>query len=117
MYAGIAVLLLVALAAVAISWAFVVRKKTETQLRESEERYRTLFEQNPLPMWVYDLGTLSFLAVNEAAIRHYGYSREEFMAMRLTDIRPAEDVPALFQDLATTSPGGNEVHVRRHRKK
>ena len=47
----------------------------------SEHRYRMLFERNPLPMWVYDVETLAFLAVNDAAVRHYGYSREEFLAM------------------------------------
>ena len=45
-------------------------------LAVSEERYRLLFEANPLPMWVYDAKTLRFLAVNEAAVRHYGYTRD-----------------------------------------
>lgn len=53
-------------------------------------------------MWVYDLETLQFLEVNDAAIRHYGYSRDEFLAMRITDIRPPEDVPRLLEDLAQT---------------
>ena len=51
-----------------------------------------LFEASPLPMWVYDAETLAFLAVNDAAIRHYGYSRDEFLAMTIRDIRPPEDV-------------------------
>ncbi len=61
----------------------------------SEERYRFLFERNPFPMWVYDLETLRFLAVNEAAVRHYGYSRDDFQAMTLLDIRPEEEWPRL----------------------
>ncbi|HEX8155559.1 MAG TPA: PAS domain S-box protein, partial [Thermoanaerobaculia bacterium] len=48
--------------------------------------YRTLFEQHPQPMWVYDTERLTFLAVNAAAIRHYGYSAEEFAGLRVTDI-------------------------------
>ncbi len=67
----------------------------ERALRDSEERYRTLFDANPLPMWVYDVETLGFLAVNSAAVRRYGYTREDFLAMRITDIRPAEDIPKL----------------------
>src|SRR4029077_12288347 len=75
------------------------RKIAECELRESEERYRTLFESNPNPMWVYDLETLSFLAVNAAAVRHYGYSQGEFLTMTLKDIRPSEEVPRLMEDL------------------
>src|SRR5207248_1671265 len=57
--------------------------------------YRGLFESIPLPMWVYDFETLRFLAVNDAAVRQYGYSRDEFLAMTVADIRPPEDVSAL----------------------
>ena len=55
-----------------------------------------LFEASPMPMWVYDAETLAFLAVNDAAVRHYGYSRDEFLAMTIKDIRPPEDVPAML---------------------
>jgi PAS domain-containing protein len=55
-------------------------------LRESEDRYRQLFEGNPLPSWVYDLETLRFLTVNQAAVRCYGYAREEFLTMTIKDI-------------------------------
>src|SRR5688572_24470470 len=58
----------------------------QSQLAENEKRYRELFEGNPHPMWVYDPGTLQFLTVNPAAIARYGYSREEFLAMKITDI-------------------------------
>lgn len=60
----------------------------EIALKESEEKYRDLFQLSPMPMWVFDPDTLQFLKVNEAAIRHYGYSREEFQSMTIQDIRP-----------------------------
>ena len=71
------------------------RKRDEEALRRSEEQYRILFESNPQPMWVYDLDTLAFLAVNEAAIKHYGYSREAFLSMSLQDIYLVDDVTRL----------------------
>src|SRR5438477_3832403 len=67
------------------------RDAYETKLRASEDRYRLLFDHNPLPMWVYDVDTLEFLEVNSAAIRQYGYSRREFLDMRLTAIREPEE--------------------------
>lgn len=60
-------------------------------LRAGEARYRMLFDASPQPMWVYDLETLKFLAVNAAAVTQYGYTREQFLEMTLLDIRPAED--------------------------
>jgi PAS domain S-box-containing protein len=88
----------------------------EQALRESEQRYRTLFEANPHPMWVYDLETLAFLTVNDAATAHYGYSRSEFLEMTITQIRPAEDVEPLLQSVRDQA----EVHPPafwRHRRK
>jgi PAS domain S-box-containing protein len=93
------------------------RKRAEEELRNSEQRYRELFENNPHPMWFYDLETLEFLAVNNAAVRYYGYTREEFLQMTLKDIRPAEDIPILVQDLASFT---SQIHInskRRHKKK
>ncbi|MHB8709182.1 MAG: sensor histidine kinase, partial [Desulfuromonadales bacterium] len=87
------------------------------ELRRSEARYRTLFEANPHPMWVYDLETLAFLAVNDAAIAHYGYCREEFLAMTINELRPAEDVPKLLESLDLGKEGLDSVSVWRHRKK
>ncbi|HEV8370231.1 MAG TPA: PAS domain S-box protein [Pyrinomonadaceae bacterium] len=76
------------------------QKRDEDALRKSEEQYRVLFDRNPQPMWVYELQTLAFLAVNDAAVRHYGYSRERFLAMTVDAIHPHEDVPALVEELS-----------------
>lgn len=76
------------------------RKSSEAELHASAARYRRLFETNPLPMWIFDRQTLQFLAVNDAAIAHYGYSREQFLAMTIKAIRPPETVPALLESLA-----------------
>lgn len=73
------------------------QKLADGQLRESERRFRNLFESAPYPMWVYDLSSLKFLEVNQTAISLYGYSREEFLAMKITDIRPSEDVDRVMQ--------------------
>lgn len=72
------------------------QKLAELALEESEEKYRNLFNVSPTPMWVYDVETLRFLDVNEAAIKHYGYSKEEFLSMTLQDIRPWEEVEKLL---------------------
>lgn len=72
------------------------RREAEAILRSCEEQYRGLFEVNPSPMWVYDPKTLEFLEVNEAAVRKYGYSREEFLRSNLGDIRPTEGVVRLL---------------------
>ncbi len=65
------------------------------EAREADRRYRLLFDANPQPMWVFDVATLEFLAVNDAAIRRYGYSREEFLSMNIMDLQPADDSPGL----------------------
>lgn len=93
------------------------QKRAEEALMESEERYRLLFESNPQPMWVYDLSTLRFLAVNEAAIQHYGYTREEFLSMTIKDIRPPEDVPRLLENVANVRDGLDRAGEWRHLKK
>jgi len=66
------------------------RWRAEEDLRQSEKQYRLLFHGNPNPMWVFDLETLKFLEVNDAAVQHYGYSPDEFLAMTIMDIRPPE---------------------------
>jgi PAS domain S-box-containing protein len=93
------------------------RKLAEEALRDSEKRYRLLFESNPLPMWVYDVETLSFLAVNAAVVHRYGYSEEEFLTLTIKDIRPAEDVPALLENISIASVDSNDSRQCRHQKK
>ena len=73
------------------------RKKTQEALEESHQRYRQLFDSNPHPVWVYDLETLRFLAINEETVRCYGYSPEEFEQLTIKDLRPPEDVPLLLE--------------------
>jgi len=84
------------------SWSDITaRKQTELSLEQSEEQYRLLFSHNPQPMWVYEDSTLAFLAVNEAAVGHYGYSRQEFMAMKTSDLRPPGEAAA-FDELVAS---------------
>jgi len=86
-------------------------------LRTSEERYRLLFDASPQAMWVFDAETLRFLAVNDAAVKRYGYSRDEFLRMTILDIRPPEDVPALNDRLERLAEGGaTSANIWRHRK-
>src|SRR5258708_4986661 len=89
------------------------------ELKESEDKYKSLFYKSPLPKWIYDQETLQFLEVNEAAIRNYGYSQEEFGRMRIADIRPAEDEPRLLSDVeeARSSYEESRHGVWRHIKK
>jgi PAS domain S-box-containing protein len=93
------------------------RKRTEAALHESEERHRMLFDNNPHPTWAYDRETLRFLAVNKAAIRKYGYSTAEFLAMTVKDIRPSEDIPALLESVAHVREGSEKVSDWKHRLK
>ena len=85
---------------------------------EAGDAYRALFDRNPLPMWVYDSETLAFLEVNDAAVREYGYSRREFLAMTILDVRPEEDRATLARE-ALRVPEDIQVwaapwrHVRR----
>lgn len=90
------------------------RAQAQAALRRSEEDFRLLFASNPLPMWVYQLETLRFLAVNRAAIAHYGYSEEEFLARTIKDIRPAADVPALLERVRLAEQGVRHEGVWRH---
>ncbi len=87
------------------------------RLQASESQYRLLFDNNPHPMWVYDLETLRFVAVNAAAIEHYGYAKEEFLSMTIRDIRPAEDVANLDQHVDELHGQGKSFGVWRHCKR
>jgi PAS domain S-box-containing protein len=82
-----------------------------------DHAYRLLFEHNPLPMWVFDRETLRFLEVNEAAVRQYGFDRDEFLAMTIRDIRPPEDLANLEADLERRKDGYDPPAEWRHRRK
>ncbi len=86
-------------------------------LRRSEEQYRVLFEANPHPMWVFHGPTLAVIAVNDTAIRHYGYSREEFLRMSVEDFRPAEAVPVLREAVERVSRTGYELTALKLRRR
>ena len=92
-------------------------KKAEDDLKQSEARYRYLFENNPQPMWVYDFEDLHFLAVNDAAVLHYGYSRDEFLGMTIREIRPAQDLEMLEDNLSKAAATQQSSGPWRHRKK
>jgi PAS domain S-box-containing protein len=84
---------------------------------QARDEYQLLFDKNPNPMWVFDGETLAFLAVNEAAIAHYGYSKDEFMEMTLRDIRPPEDSPALLTAFENTHNTTHYQDYWRHQTK
>jgi diguanylate cyclase (GGDEF)-like protein/PAS domain S-box-containing protein len=89
---------------------------SEEAIRRSEQKYRLLFDDNPLPMWTYDCRTLKFISVNDKAIRSYGYSREEFLSMKVTDIRPKEDLPGVIGVLRDPQSGVVAGPFRHKRK-
>lgn len=93
--------------------------RIEREKKESEEHYRILFEGNPEPMWVWNRSSLAFLAVNDAAVQNYGYSREEFLQMILMDIVPKEDVPESLRSTLREDRSGisRRVEVVKHIKK
>ncbi len=95
------------------------RKRAEEALRASEYRYRELFDSNPQPMWVLDVDSLMFIAVNDAAIANYGFSREEFLTMTIRDIRPPDEVPRLmaYIEVERSSEGLGSTKAWLHRCK
>ncbi len=92
------------------------RRNAASALREAAEQYRLLFEGNPNPMWVYDRETLAFLAVNDAAIAHYGYRRDEFLEMTIVDVRPSAEIAPVLERIATLADGPS-AYDWQHRKK
>ncbi len=87
-------------------------KKAQSEIEALASRHRLLFDRNPESMWVFDLATFEILDVNEAAIRRYGYSREEFLALTILDLRPAEDVGRAVEEtesLRGISPGEESI--------
>lgn len=95
------------------------RKLSEMLLIASEKKYSELFNLSPLPMWVFDQNTLKFLDVNLAAIKNYGFTRDEFLSMAVTDIRPEDDIAALEQAMQNAKRKRHFMHhgIYRHKKK
>ena len=93
------------------------RKRSENAVRESEKKYRYLFEYNPLPMWVLDTDTLEFLDVNHAALEHYQYTRDEFLALPYQAIKSAEEKKHFsdFKERISAQPlnAGLWIHQKR----
>lgn len=92
------------------------RARDQKALEDSERRYRALFDVHPQPMWVVDANTFAFLAVNGAAMRLYGYSKEEFLTLTADQIRPEEDVDDLRRAFADWSNNYSQ-RIWRHKKK
>jgi PAS domain S-box-containing protein len=90
------------------------RLDAEEALAKSEHAYRRFFEDNPLPMWIYDPQTFEFLAVNDAAAAKYGYTRDQFRRMTIKDIRPAADVASLVDHVAHTGAGFEDAGFWTH---
>ena len=90
------------------------RLEAEEALSRSEGDYRQLFVRHPQPMWIYDLATLAFLAVNDAAVAKYGYSRDRFLSMTIADIRPADEVPRLLDNVIHVTEGLEDAGIWTH---
>jgi two-component system, NarL family, sensor histidine kinase UhpB len=95
------------------------RMRNLQNLRESEERYRELFNNNPMPMWVFDAVSFRFLEANSSAVQHYGYTQEEFLSKTLADLRVDGNLERLRAEVAVARdiPKGVKKGIREHRKK
>ncbi|MDB5202695.1 MAG: domain S-box [Ferruginibacter sp.] len=89
----------------------------EKKIRESEEKYRLLFDSSPLPKWIYDAHSLRIMEANPAAAEHYGFARDEFLKLHLQDIRPKSEVPQLMKMVATIREKENHFAIANHKKK
>src|SRR5688572_23215957 len=94
-----------------------IRRLRKAPLLRPGKAFALLFAQNPLPMWLFDDESLRFLEVNDAAIGLYGYTREEFRAMRVTDIHPQDEVNRLLAYRATDGRPFKRAGIWRHRRK
>jgi PAS domain S-box-containing protein len=92
------------------------RRRAEQAARELERSYRQLFDSSPNPMCVIDQGTLALLQVNDSAVAHYGYPREEFLTLTMRDLCLPEDVPALVEVVAAAGPVDRAGPLRQVRK-
>ncbi len=110
----------VSLLATSLAQKWSLNRRLESHaknLRSSESHYRLLFENNPTPVFVYDQASLGFIAVNAAAVLHYGYSREEFLSLTLKDIALPEEIHAFLKKLSGSTSGAGNSGIWRHRTK
>jgi two-component system, cell cycle sensor histidine kinase and response regulator CckA len=95
----------------------IERRRAEEELRKNESMLRLLFEYNPLPTWLYEIDTLRFLEVNQAATELYGYTAQEFERMSVLEIRPAEQREKAFNSLEELDSNGEEHQFWLHQAK
>jgi PAS domain S-box-containing protein len=92
-------------------------KQLAQNLVESEKRYRDMFFNSPLPMWIYDVNTLRFEEVNQVAISRYGYTEKEFKSMTIEAVRPEEDLDLLYENIKNVTNEFQDKQVWRHKTK
>ena len=92
-------------------------RKAEEVIQSSAKRFRIFFENNPIPTWVFDLETNKFIEINNAALNHYGYSKDEFLAMKIMDLRPADDTDSLQEMLDVMKTRESNSAQGKHRLK
>ncbi len=95
-------------------WVATHEDVTEAMRREMS--FRLLFDANPVPLLIFDLDGLHFLAVNDSAVRHYGFSREQFMQMTAFDIRPPEELDEFTQRSLKFTEVESSEHIWKHLK-
>ena len=88
--------------------------RATNMVRDAEHRHELMFSANPYPMWVYDCESLRILKVNDAAVKAYGYSREEFLNLTVLDIRPSDDASAFLEELSNRHAGYRNAGIWRH---
>ena len=93
------------------------RVEAQKRIADAERQFRLIFNENPLPFWVFDAATLKFLEVNSAAVAQYGYSRDEFLGMSILDIRPDQDKDKLLADVSAGREGFHLPQVWTHQRK
>jgi PAS domain S-box-containing protein len=93
------------------------QKESIELLMASERKHKLLFEKNPVPMWMFSKSTLNIIAVNDAAITHYGYTKEEFLKLKTTDLRPREEVDNYLLHLKDAGHGKSNPEIWKHLKK
>jgi PAS domain S-box-containing protein len=92
-------------------------QNSQKELQEKADSYKLLFEKNPMPMWIMSTDKLTILDVNEAAINHYGYLREEFLKLHATDLRPEDDISKFLGTVPKQLKGRQKHGIWRHKKK